>query len=436
MGDSARVREWMEERGRAKSTKLGQARQLERFLRRTGLTEDELLKAAKDPKRIARIADRFVDSEKEAGRRPAYALAVWFAAKSFLKSAGVPVAYNPPLEPGEMEPADFDSRRVPSQEELRRFIDTLSLQYRGLVLTLATSGVRIGVIGVGVGSDGLRLENLPDLDVATGSFRAKPPIILVPARLSKAGKAYVTAITTEAALVVETCLAQRVRAGEKLAPKSPLFVPDARGHDRPLRTKEGFRTFNRNGLSNALSARFAKIAPPGVRWTAHTLRAWCSSRLESAESQGLISRTRREFFMGHSLGVDGKYNLARPLSPEAREEIRGSFKKVESFLSTVPVAENTEERDRQTRAELLRMVGCPAGKIEELSRDPEATKKWVTDRLPGAAAAREVNLAPKREGEQRVIPGDATNSYLEAGWTFRSELNGTKAVVEWSRPLT
>lgn len=151
MGDSKKIREWLEQRGRAESTKQGKVRQLERFLKRMELSEDDLLEAAKDPKRIAQLADRFVDVEKRMGHRPTYALSGWFAVKSFPEGAGMVVVYTPGLTPEEKEPADLESRRVPKPEELRKFIDTLTLQYPGLVLTLATSGIRIGSVANGVG---------------------------------------------------------------------------------------------------------------------------------------------------------------------------------------------------------------------------------------------------------------------------------------------
>lgn len=407
MVGSGRIQEWLEkEDGRAASTKQGQVRQLDRFLRKTGLTEGELVEAAKNPERIERIADGFVRSEKKAGRRAAYALAVWYAVKSFLKSVRIDIPYNPGVRPEELEPKDFASRRVPSVEELRRLVDSVSLRNRAIVLFLASSGVRVGVLATGVGSDGLRLENLPDLDTNSGTFTAKPPLVSVPARLSKNGKPYMTAISTEAATVLENYLDQRIRSGEKLTPKTPVFIPDPRGVDREARTAEGFRTLNRNGLSTSISEWFRGVAPPGIRWTAHTLRAWCSSRLEKAEGQGLISRTRREFFLGHSLGVDGKYNLSRPLSTEAREELRASYRRAEPLLLTVPTSDE-EERKYLVRTELLKTVGYSAEEAEKYAREDKADiPKLIRDKL-GTAATAQV---------QRIVSVDDARPLLTEGW--------------------
>jgi integrase len=402
--------------GRAESTRQSQIHQLERFLRKTGLTEAALLKATGDRKRIERIADGFIDSEKKAGRRPAYALAVWFGVKSFLDSAGHPVAHNPSLTPAEMAPADIASRRVPTQAELRRLLDTLSLRNRAVVLMLATSGVRIGVLATGIESDGLRLESLPDLDLRSGEFKAKPPLLFIPARLSKNGRPYMTAISTEAAGVIETYLSQRLAAGEKLSPKTPLFVPDARGLGRAARTAEGFRTLNRNALCNAMSEALAKVAPPGIHWTAHTLRAWCSSRLESAESQGLISRTRREFFMGHALGVDGIYNLDRPLSEDAREELRASYAKVEAFLTT-----SVTKSDDQLQS-VLRFVLMGAGVDEKVIDEMGVLSvESATEVIRKVGAGRKAEVVhPMRAGEQKLVPVGEADAWIATGeWEGR-----------------
>jgi integrase len=436
MNDSQLVREWQKERGHAPSTKHTNLNAYRRFLARTGLSEADLIQAAKDSKRIRRIADSFIDSEKKAGRRPAYALTMWFAAKSFLDSAGVPVAYNPSLTPEEQEPKDVASRRVPTQVELRRLVDILSLRNRAIVLTLASSGMRVGVLGNGNegggNSDGLRLESLPDLDIRTGEFRVKPPLIVVPARLSKSGRAYTTSMSTEAAGVVETMLAQRIASGERLEARSPLFVPDARGADREARTAEGFRTLNRNYLCNMISEAFAKVAPPGIHWTAHTLRAWCSSRLESAESQGLISRTRREWFLGHALGsIDVRYNLTRPLSAEATEELRASYAKVESFVNIVVPRE-------EILRPLLSAVQEALGEKSDPSRSMSAEEiREVLTRLLGTARSTHLGrpgdaIPPaSRANEQRAVEAELVGRYLELGWEFKSPLNGHLAVVAW-----
>jgi integrase len=447
MAESPKVREWLErEDGRAETTKRGQLRQLERFLRKLGMSEGELLKAARDPERIRKIADGFVRSERKAGRRPAYALAVWYGVKSFLSSAGVPVPYSPVLTSRDTEPVDLGSRRVPTPEELRRLVDSVSLRNRAIVLFIASSGVRIGVIATEVGSDGrsdgLRLENLPDLDLTKGTFAAKPALVLVPPRLSKNGKAYVTFLSTEAATVLEGCLDQRLRSGEKFELKTPVFVPDPRGVDREARTAEGFRTLNHNGLSTSVSEWFAAVAPKGVSWTAHTLRAWCSSRLESAESQGLISRTRREFFLGHSLGVDGTYNLSRPLSADAREELRKSYARVESFLSVIAPSKE-DSRSELVRSLATAIEQATGGKTDGSLRGEDLVRA-LRDALgagavPKPAEAVAVPVAavdpPKRPNEERSIGADLVGRYLESGWSFRSPLNSHLAVVRWDGPF-
>jgi len=450
MADSARVREWIErEDGRAESTRYGQVRQLERFLRKTGMTEAELVRAAKDPERIRKVADGFVRSERQAGHRPAYALSVWYGVKSFLDSAGAPVAYNPALKKADMEPADLASRRVPTADELRRLVDSVSLRNRAIVLFLASSGVRVGVIAKGSegeqeeASDGLRLENLYDIDVATGKFAVKPVLVSVPPRLSKNGSAYMTAISTEAATVLENYLDQRIRGGEKLSPKSPIFIPDPRGADREARTAEGYRTMNRNGLSNSIAEWFSAVAPAGIRWTAHSLRAWCSTRLETAESQGLISRTRREFFLGHALGVDGTYNLSRPLSPEAREELRESYRQVEEFVTII--SPSKEDAKSELIRSLATAIEQATGKKTDGSLRGEDLVKALRDALGAASAEPEPVKGPavipsgipppKRSNEQRSVDAEAVGRYLDSGWSFVSPLNSHLAIVRWDGPV-
>lgn len=160
------------------------------------------------------------------------------------------------------------------------------------MLALPSSGLRVGVLVSGsstdLGADALRLKDLPDLNLATGRFSAKPPMVVVQRRLSKNKRAYVTFVSTEAAETIETYPGERLRSGERLAPRTPLVTPGTKGVEGDRRTSEGFLVLNGHALDDTLADMLSKIAPKWIRWTMHLLRAPWITQLELGESQGFV----------------------------------------------------------------------------------------------------------------------------------------------------
>ena len=69
--------------------------------------------------------------------------------------------------------------------------------------------------------------------------------------------------------------------------------------------------------------------------------------------------------MGHSLGVDGQYNVERPLSAVKVDELRASYAKCEPSLMTSPLATTNDGATRVLRA-LLISRGHPKEDAEKL----------------------------------------------------------------------
>ncbi len=191
---NADVGAWYKDHAKPASATV-QLEQLELFLRRSGLDLADLLRfARKDPKVLKVHVGDFVRSEQAAGRKAKYILNVWWGVRSFLKSIGAAPEWNPKVEKTEADEEDT-SRTVPTPEQLRQIADaTKSARDRAVVLLLASSGVRIGVLATQFApADGLRLKHLPDLVLdPEPSFKQLPFAVRVPAHLSKGKNAYDT----------------------------------------------------------------------------------------------------------------------------------------------------------------------------------------------------------------------------------------------------
>jgi integrase len=415
------VAAWFKDHGKI-ATATTQLDQLEIFLRRTGLDVRALVESAKkDPRKLKTVVGEYVRTEQAAGRKAKYILNVWWGVRSFLASVEAAPEWNPKVEKTEADEEDM-ARTVPTHDQFRQIASAVkSGRDRAVVFLLASSGVRIGVLATQFEPpDGLRLRHLPDLRLAQElTFEKVPFAVRVPAHLSKGKNAYYTFGSHEAADAVLAMLKERQHGGETLTPESPLILPDTRGRSSERHAKDGAAFMVRKALAERVKLAMGRVSPPGSRWSAHTFRAWFSTQMESCESRGLISRTRREFFMGHSLGVDGDYNVERPLSPAKLDELRASYARCEADLSTSPVARVTPIEEIQREAAVLLLTGFK-GKTET-----EARKLVEGKSGPELADLLKSSVKPR----ERAVAVEGVPRLLSDGWEFISTLNGSMAVL-------
>jgi len=204
-------------------------------------------------------------------------------------------------------------------------------------LFLSDTGLRPGVLGSYGGEDGLTLADLPELtaDSPTVTILTMPFLIRVPARLSKTRREYLTFGTERLARALEEYLAERMRRGEPLGPRSPVIAPGTlRGCAARSRQTAAFgRGFlTTKAVTREIHRALAAVCPEGVTWRPYVLRAYCSTRLLLAEGRGLISRDLREAILGHSGGVAARYHVGKRWGPELVEEARRQYRSAACLL--------------------------------------------------------------------------------------------------------
>jgi integrase len=419
------VSTWVKDR--SPGTASTQLDHLRIFLERSGLDIEGLLRLAnKDERKLRNVVLDFIHSQQEAGLKTKYVTNVWWSVRSFLGSVGAAPAWNPAVKSTDADEENA-SRIVPTHDQVRQIAGAVkSARDRMVVLVLASSGVRIGTFATQNGNaDGLRLKNLVDLKLdPEPCLERSPPILRVPAFLSKGGKGYYTGITDEAGEAVVTYLKERQRRGEKLTPESPLVAPDARGTRESHLSKDGHAFIVRKSLASRVQAAMDTVAPKNLRWTPHALRAFVSTALEAAESRGLVSRTRREYFLGHALGsTDSLYNLGRTLSPEKIEELRASYAKCLPALSL-------SARPGEDRATVLE------GIVAALLKEKGVKEEKIAEVLEGKVAGDELERllgSRKAQPVERLVPKNGLSALLLQGWEFVSPVGNDQAVVRWSR---
>ena len=411
---------------RTESTASVQLEQLELFCRRVGKNPHELVRLAKKPREYQDLVMRWIDEQRKAGRPDSYLAANYAAVRSWLRANDTIPAWRPKLKV--RAGTTIANETVPTAEQLRRVLGLLGARGRVSALLMATSGIRPGVLACRFTTGGLRLRDLLDLKLSPTSaeFARVPFLIQVPAELSKNGRTYITFGGHEAADAILTYLTER-RAprrnapGEILTPASPLITIGARvpaSHVR--RAVDGAVFIDEWALAYELRRALSRVAPEGTRWRPYVLRSWFSTQLLLAESRGAIVRDVRESFLGHDLGVSGRYNLGKTLPPHVIDELRDAYSRCEPFLA---VLSSTRDESGQARREFREMVGTMLGlsesdkeHIENLS--PSEVGEFVRERLRG----------PARQPQRIVSVGEA-EGLLASGWEATTALSDGRLVV-------
>jgi integrase len=451
------------------ATARTQLEQLDIFLTRTKLaTAAELLALARtNPLALQDRVAEFMEQALAQGYSQKYSLNLWWGARSFLNRYGAAPAWNPKPKKIAEEAEGGEIEIVPTLEQMRQIVSALPTRARAAALLIATSGIRVGVLGGQYEAEGLRLRHLPELKLngeGAPTFERTPFVIQVPAHLSKTNRSYLTFSTAEAADALCAYLRVRKESGEKLQPSNAVIAPDPRGGASGRRAKDGTAFVSRKSLAFTIADPMRRVAPPGVYWHAYTLRKWFSTQMESAESRGLITRTRREYFMGHSGGVDTAYNLDNPKSAEKIEELRAAYKRCEPFLSTQKSARQPDEEDlkkailsvffseeelagldvtRLSAQEIRAMVadrirGSHDGPTTDMqgphptfSSQKEPSEGPISALVTGSqsSSAQQGDEGPDCEAPEEVVTLAEVKSRLASGWTLVSSLGNGEAVL-------
>lgn len=416
------IRAWYKDH-RSTHTAEIQLVQLELFLRRLKKTHVEIAEMGRAQKespsgkdrRLQELVQEWVDCQRKAGRPDSYIATNWAAVRSWLKFNEAAPQWAPKLRV--RRGATLGNETVPTQQDLARILSVLSTRDRVIALLMAHSGVRPGVMGNRYETNGLRLRDLPDLDVRRLVFRRIPFLVVVPAPLSKTGSEYVTFGSTEAASAVTAYLAQRRRRREVLGPDSAVV------RSEPKTSAPHVRDFlSEKSIGTQLRKAMSQVAPRGRRWRAVVLRSFFSTQLESAERAGKTTRTLREAWMGHTTPIEYAYHLGKRLHPERLEEMRKAYAACEPYLLTSPTPSGDAQTDR-----ILRVFLLTSGFSEEEIRKLDLAS--MSDADIAELARRRVADAPALP-RQRIVKEAEVPSMLEQGWLVRSQFNHESYVLE------
>ncbi len=316
-------------------------RKMGKFCENNKMTPKELIEIGlKDPRAIADLLEDNITTMERQRKAPQYIKSIMTAVKSWLRHFDIEIRRKIKITNIDATPTLADER-VPDASELNELFNRAKLRSGAIMALMGKAGLRPEVLGNYNATDGLMIQDLPELQIMHGvaRFEKTPPKIIVRRTLSKAGHKYFTFITESGAERILAYLNQRMVDGETLNPESPVISPFTKY--KRFRGKNEGRRF----LSTPIIERDVRIAMrPRFKWRPYVLRAFFDTQLLIAESRGKIAHDFRVFFMGHKGSIEAKYTTNKSILPKLlTDEMFESFRKAQEFLDY----ETNKKQDEQ-----------------------------------------------------------------------------------------
>jgi ribosomal protein S13 len=420
--EDERVRKWVDyvARGSAITAEV-YLRRLGRVCEDKGILPSELLN--KDEESLWNFLNDLISEMEIKGRTGGYIQSTLKAIKSWLSFNGIDIRRKLKVRGANDTPTLRENQPI-TASLLRQLYSASSLKVKCIISLLAGSGIRPEVIGNHDGSDGLRLGDIPELEIEEGrvKFTKTPPMLIVRQELSKARHQYFTFITREGCEFLSHYLVGRMRAGEVLTPASPLIAPDV--------TKGAVKPFVKAWQVGRLVRK--RLEQCGIKARPYDLRTRFDTQLMLAESHDKMLRDYRVFLMGHKGDIEHRYTVnRRNLSYEVVEDMRGAFERSQRYLCSSSSGSGDEGEDAEGLRErayrqLLMLAGFTDKEIDEqrlLDLKDEELAARMKERLKPPAVE-------SKRGRQKLIPLDELEKYLEEGWRCEHVIESMgKAIV-------
>ncbi len=253
-------------------------------------------------------------------------------------------------------PVSIQDEQVPTKEQLQSILNVSSPRTRTSISLMAFSGIRPQVMGNSDGTDGLKLEDLPDLIIESNgkkiTFKNIPAMIVVRKSLSKTKNKYFTFLPSEGCEYVLGYLRNRIAQGEKLDSDTPLITIEQGYQSRGGRKNNHNQNNTRFITTPRITADIRKAIWSITKTRPYVLRAYFDTQLLLAESHGKMTHAYRQFFMGHKGDIEARYTTNKGiLTDEMMADMRRAYINSQQFLCTI----NTENNIQNKKEMLLEM---------------------------------------------------------------------------------
>ncbi|MGD0176391.1 MAG: hypothetical protein ABSC50_06155 [Candidatus Bathyarchaeia archaeon] len=312
----------------------------------------------------------------------------------------------------------LENEKSPEPYELNsvwRFCDS---RQAALIALEAFTGSRPQAFGNYKGNDGLRLSDLPELQVNKEAkrivFSVMPTRVVVREEISKEGNQYETFLCEEGCMRLGSYLERRMQLGEVLRPESAVIADDD-GEGRTLTTKSMYEIAK------------TPFRHAGLPWRPYILRRYADVRLGQAAAKPDMGLPESwvTFWMGHHGDIESVYRHKKKLSDSQLEQMREAYARASEMLQTTKLhKENGAQIRREIRSAALMAVGASDDEIKQLDLD-----KLTTDEFSEALRKR---LMPKKsqqtdQGSQyMVVKASELGKYVNGGgWKPKERVEET-----------
>lgn len=389
------------------------------FCEQNKITPRQFIKMG-DKARTELLEDH-IDSMLKKGKSPAYAGVLRKSALSWVKHNGKSFIRDIRIRGSHLP---FRRVEIPSQDQLRAYLNIADAQGKVTVALIAFSGLRPEVLGDYHGDKGLTLRDLPETSIVNNElvFEKIPCRIVVPPQLSKTLNGYMTFLGPEGCEYLKAYFQQRAMVieykkrgivytrGEKFTKDSPVITPTQN------RKKPFIRSLNISGIIKKYMCA-ARIDGPPYNW-----RSYFSTGCMQAQRTGL-PRDYQEHFMGHRGGIEHTYSFQKSIRKDTVEDMRDAYSHI------LPFVETRHKSLAPDPMKYLKLLLMAQGYTDEGIKNLDITNKTeeeiieIIQHSPNRAVAED-------ESSQKVIPIAELESALKEGWIFKSVLPGNKAVIE------
>lgn len=443
---------WFDNQARGNpSTAVENARVLYRYLKIKDKSLSKLTDEIKaDRDRFEKHLVGFVGELEEKGYAPGYIDNYLKALRSWANWQGVKLVRKIKVSNRNHTPT-LEDEQVPTIQQIKDFRSSASLRGRICVGAVAYGGLRPEVLGHQRYEDGLKLGDLPELNLKRLEFTKIPAQVVVRPELSKAGHTFRTFLPMETCRDILAYLERRRADGENLEPSSPLVAVSSSHRSKGQRAAQGRRSGH---IVTAIVSRDIRRAMrPTYTHRPFVLRSFFSTRLLLAVSDGLLENNYRIYWMGHKGQMSARYSSNKALLPDDLiESMREAYSRSLPFLMGTSL--KVEELRRKMLIDSARMFGFDdevldsikgildgAGSVDEAIQ--EISQSGIVIKRTGEAQRKlrdELGSNDKSSEHYLIVNGDeALLDHVKDGWVLVKELSpeahkGDLSDEDWVTP--
>lgn len=410
-------------------------RRLSLFCEQNKMTAKQLIVLGKsDRKAVEDLIQDHVTRMEGQGKAPSYISGIIKAVKSWLDHNEAEIKRKIKVSNSAATPT-IEDERVPEKGELKTLFMYGTERSRVSIALVSQAGLRLETLGNESGTDGLKISDLPEIEIKDGRVELKrvPTMVAVRPTLSKARNKYFTFLTNEGCEYLKAYLEKRMAEEEKLTPQSPVIAvtPGFEMKGRSRRNRGSSFICTRN-----ISREIREAMRPRFKWRPYVLRAYFDTQMLLAESHGKLPHPYRVFFMGHKGDMEARYTTNKGRLPEDLiEDMRRAFKESSEYLETTP----RPERDKR---EMLLEMWREQAKLYGI--DPMKVKIEKEKKLGKGLTLEEEEELLKVEIKKvtmpqtvndkpyvsKIISEDELTAYVEEGWEIVKELSNEKFLIK------